>query len=221
MQVMRVERTDDASGVKMAASLPLHAEEQARADLYALLARLLLAAPDAALLGRLAAADAICGEQSGHPLDLAWEKLVLAASVLDAAAAADEFAALFIGTGNPQLDPYGSMYLAGFLNEKPLAALRSDLAAMGLARATGAGEMEDHLGVLCETMRLMIAGGQGALRQPLERQRQFFETHIAPWQARCLADIRRADGANFYRLVADFAEAFFDVEAEAFELEET
>ncbi|MFL6674365.1 MAG: molecular chaperone [Massilia sp.] len=203
----------------VAAALPLSAEDQARADLYALSARLLLAPPDAALLASLAGADPILGSRDERPLEDAWEKLVLAASVVSADAVSDEFDELFISTGTPQLNPYGSLYLSGFMNDAPLAALRADLARLGLGRAPGVGEFEDHLGALCETMRVLVAGGPGIARQPLARQTQFFETHIKPWYSACLADIARADGANFYRLVAAFAAAFLAIEAEAFAVE--
>jgi TorA maturation chaperone TorD len=206
----------DTSPATVAAPLPLSGEDQARTDLYALTARLLLVPPGAALLDDLACADPIGGGPGATALDQAWEKLVLAASVIDAAAVTDEFDTLFISTGTPPLNPYGSFYLSGNLNDRPLAALRGDLVRLGLARAPGVGEFEDHLGALCETMRVLVAGGPGLRRQPLARQRQFFETHIAPWYQRCLADIASAEGANFYRLVAGFAAAFLAVEAEGF-----
>ena len=190
-------------------------EEEARADMYALVARMLHTAPGAPLLASLGGADAIVAGQSGHPLDRAWERLVLGAAVMDEAAVAAEFDALFVSVGTPKINPYASLYLTGFINEKPLVALRGDLARLGLARASGQREMEDHLGALCEAMRVMVMGGQ-----MLEHQQQFFDTHIAPWYRRCLQDIRSAPEANFYRLVADFAQAFFDVEAEAFELDD-
>jgi TorA maturation chaperone TorD len=196
--------------------LPLSGEDQARADLYALVARLLLAPPDAALLAGLAGADPILGTHDERPLEDAWEKLVLAAGVVDAQAASDEFAELFISTGTPQVNPYGSLYLAGFMNDKPLADLRADLSLLRLARVQGVGEFEDHLGALCETMRVLVGGAPGLPRHPLERQRQFFEAHIKPWYSACLADIASAEGANFYRLVAAFAAAFLAIEAEAF-----
>lgn len=199
-----------------AAPFPLCGEDQARADLYALVARLLFAAPDAALLAALASADPICAGTGERPLEDAWEKLVLAAGVIDAGAAADEFAELFISTGTPQVNPYGSLYLCGYMNDKPLAALRTDLARLRLARVPGTGELEDHLGALCETMRVLVAGGPGAPRRTLGEQKQFFEAHIAPWYGACLADIASAQGANFYRLVAAFAAAFLAIEAEAF-----
>lgn len=200
--------------------LPLSPEDQARSDLYALGARLLLAPPDTALLASLASADPILAEGGDPALADAWEKLVLAASVMDADAVAEEFDTLFISSGTPALNPYGSLYLSGFMNDTPLAELRADLAVFGIGRVRGAGESEDHLGVLCETMRVLIAGGPGIRRQPLARQRAFFTARIAPWYARCLNDIQSAEGANFYRLVAAFVAALLAIEAEAFAVED-
>lgn len=192
-------------------------EEQARADMYALVARMLHASPDAVILSTLASADGVNAAHDGHPhpLDRAWERLVLAAGVMDEAAVASEFNALFVSVGTPRLNPYASLYLTGFINEKPLVALRDDLARLGLGRTPGQREMEDHLGALCEAMRLMIIGAHS-----LAHQHQFFDTHIAPWFGRCLHDIRSDPEANFYRLVADFAQAFLDVEAAAFALDD-
>lgn len=191
--------------------LPLAPEDQARADLYALAAGLLLAPPDEALLVDLAAADPILGTQDERPLEDAWEKLVLAAGVMDAQAVAEEFNALFISLGTPPLNPYGSLYLSGFMNDTPLARLRTDLAAFGLARVPGVAEFEDHLGALCETMRVLVMR-----RVPLARQQRFFGAHIAPWYERCLLDVERAPDARFYRVVAAFVAAFLTIEAQAF-----
>ena len=49
---------------------------------------------------------------------------------------ADEYAALFGGVGKPEVFLYGSYYLAGMLNEKPLVAAARDLQALGLERAS-------------------------------------------------------------------------------------
>ncbi|MGJ7917989.1 molecular chaperone [Massilia sp. LXY-6] len=200
-------------------ALPLSDEDQARADFYALIARLMLAPPNAALLAALAAAEPIAADgvdEAGRTLQDAWLKLTQAASVMDADAVAEEFDALFISTGNPLLNPYGSFYLSGHLNDFPLAALRQDLARLRLARARGVGEFEDHLGSLCETMRVLIAGAPGIARQPLAEQKQLFVAHVQPWYAACLADIAGAEPANFYRVAAAFAGAFLAVEAHAF-----
>lgn len=204
-------------------ALPLPSEDQARSDLYALAARLLLAPADAVLLRGLAAAEPIASTGAEHSLADAWEKLTQAASVMDADAAAEEFDTLFISSGTPALNPYGSLYLSGFMNDTPLAELRADLARFGVKRVRGVFESEDHLGALCETMRVLIAGGPGRTgiqRQPLAEQKAFFEARIAPWYARCLDDMKNAEGANFYRLIAGFVSALLAIEAEAFAVED-
>ncbi len=196
--------------------LPLAGEDQARADLYALLARLLLAAPDAGLLDALSSADPILSAGEEPALEQAWEALTLASGVMDPEAVREEFDALFISIGTPPVNPYGSRYLSGYMNDTPLAELRGDLARLGIRRMRGVGEFEDHLGALCETMRVLVTGAPGIARQGVERQQAFFEAHIAPWYARCMADIAAAEGANYYRLVARLAGAFLDIEAQAF-----
>lgn len=192
---------------------PLPQEEQARADLYGLIARLLLAPPDDGLLNSLAGADAIVAADAEQPLERAWQQLSLVCRLLPFEVVRAEFNELFVSTSIPRVNPYGSLYVAGFLHEKPLAALRTDLAGLGLGRRNGVAETEDHLGALCETMRRMIMDGQG-----VARQQEFFEMHIAPWAAACLDHLRGADGAQFYARVADLADAFFDIEREAFQV---
>ena len=211
------ETENDTPGF-VAVAMPLPQEEQARADIYGLIARLLLAPPDDGLLESLAGADEIVSADLEQPLDRAWAALSLAAGLIPFEVVREEFSDLFVSTSIPRVNPYGSLYLAGFLHEKPLAALRTDLAGLGLARRIGALETEDHLGALCETMRRMILGGQGVSRQPLARQQEFFEVHIATWSGICLDHLRGADGAQFYQRVADFIAAFFDIEREAFEV---
>jgi TorA maturation chaperone TorD len=212
--------TTNATSTFHAIGMPLPQEEQARADVYGLLARLLLAPPDDALVDSLAGADAIVSSDADAPLDRVWQQLSLTARLLPFEVVREEYDELFISTSVPRVSPYGSLYIAGFLHEKPLAALRTDLARLGLGRRSGAVETEDHLGALCETMRLLIAGGPGVARQPVERQHAFFDAHIAPWYATFLAHLRDVEGAQFYARVADLAAAFFDIEREAFEVAE-
>jgi TorA maturation chaperone TorD len=190
-------------------------EDQARADWYALLARLLLRAPDHALLARLAAAPPAT---TTNPLMQAWCALCSASGRLDQPTVQREFDALFISASLPAVNPYASLYLSGFMHEKPLAALREALAQLNLGRVQTSTELEDHLGALCESMRVMIAGVDGVREPiPLDSQRIFFDTHIGAWYQRCLTDIRNAAGSDYYGHVADLAEAFFTIEAEAFE----
>jgi TorA maturation chaperone TorD len=200
---------------------PLAPHEQGRADWYALLGALLLRAPQPALLEAIAAAPAVDGAVSREAaLVRAWSTLAAAAGAIDPRDAGDEYAALFEDPAGARVNPYASLYRTGFLMEAPLAELRADLRTLGLVRRRRAAETEDHLGALCEVMRVLIAGMPGVARQPVSRQKAFFEHHLGPWYGACLADLRKADGADFYVHVANLAQAFFDVEAAAFAIED-
>ncbi|WP_043459696.1 TorD/DmsD family molecular chaperone [Azohydromonas australica] len=215
--------------------IPLPSHEQSRADLYALLARLLLAPPDDALLSAVAQAPPLGGAatgaaaagveadpyaEDGTPLGRAWDALRSAARG-DGEAVRERFDALFVSAGQPLLNPYASLYLAGFLMDTPLALLRQALARLGLRRRAGVGEPEDHLGALCEVMRLLITGAPGLPRRTPAQQAEFFETHLASWAGRCLEDIETADAGGFYAALAGFMRAFLELETLAFELEDT
>jgi TorA maturation chaperone TorD len=179
-------------------------EDQERADLYGLLAALLLG-PDAGLVQALAALPR--GEAHGNALACAWDALIDAAQ-RSGEAVLEEFDALFFVPGTPRVDPYQCYYRAGGLMDKPLAQLRDTLHALGLQRAPGATELEDHLGALCDTMRVLIEA-----RRPRAVQQRFFDEQIDGWTRRCLHDIASAPRADFYGAVARFAQAFFDLES--------
>jgi TorA maturation chaperone TorD len=174
-------------------------------------------APDAELLSELAAASTQAPQMPDTPLDLAWQELTRAAGRTVAPAVKQEYDALFRNTGTPPLSPRASHYLSGDLTTESLAVLRDTLNALELERQPSADEPIDHLGALCEVMRVMITGLGTVPRRPLAEQAAFFTMQIAPWQARCLNDIRSAPRANFYGHVADVAEAFFDIETQAAE----
>ncbi len=195
-------------------------EDQARADMYALLATLFLQPPSQGLLTALGLAAPLPAAAGDQALVQSWARLVQAAGETNEQTATACFNALFVSVGTPHINPNGSQYLAGFLMEKPLAALRDDLHALGLGRTEGSRELEDHLGALCEIMRLLIAGTVNLPARGLAEQRTFFIKHIAPWYRRCLDDIRRLDNASFYARLADFAQVFLDVEFEAFHFED-
>ena len=114
-----------------------------------------------------------------------------------------EYDALFGGVGKPEVYLYGSHYLSGFLNEKPLAALRTDIAALGLARDEAMSETEDHVAYLCEVMRYLIAGDDVAVAN-LTRQREFFARHVQPWVLMLCDDIQQHPKARFYRRTGRF-----------------
>jgi len=134
---------------------------------------------------------------------------------VDVAQAEREFFDLFIGIGRGELLPYASYYLTGFLHERPLARLREDLGGIGVARADGVAEPEDHAGILCE----IVSGlASGRLPAPANSDRTIFEKHMAPWIGRFFADLERAQGAEFYRRVGTVGRVFTEIETEAFAL---
>jgi len=194
-------------------------EELARAELYGLLARLWLAPPDAELLQQFSVAVTEAPE-SGGLLEAPWMALVGALRDTTATAAAAEHEALFHGVGKPEVFVYGSFYLAGFLNEKPLAALRTDLAALGLTRDAQALETEDHVAYLFEVMRYLIAGDDVAVCN-LEQQRRFFRAHLQPWVEQLCDTVMAHPRAATWRAVAGFTREFMLVETQAFDMLES
>ena len=182
----------------------------ARAQEYALLSALLIRAPDAGLLARLAE---LRGDAT--PLGLAHAALSQAASATPVEKVEREYFNLFIGLGRGELLPYGSYYLTGFLHERPLARLRGDLAALGIERAEGQFEPEDHAAILCEIMAGLASGRFGA--KPGSDQ-MLFEKHLSPWVGRFFADLERAEAADFYRRVGTLGRVFVEIESEAFAL---
>ncbi len=190
-------------------------EDRARAEHYALIARLFHAAPDAALLAALAHAGRTLGGEAGE-LPRAWAALGGAAQAMSRAVVADEFDALFVSVGKPAVMCNGSWYLTGFLQEEPLAELRDDLAELGLGRRPGVTETEDHIAALAEVMRHLVLTGPDAAG--LERQRHFFGRHLAPWYAQFAGALAVAPGADFYAKVGGLLAAFMDIERQAFDM---
>ena len=191
-------------------------EELARAELYGLLARLWMAAPDEALLAQFRVAVTQAPQQ-GAFLEAPWGALVAAMRATSVDAAAAEYDALFQGVGKPEVFLYGSFYLSGFLNERPLAALRDELAALGLARDETRGETEDHIAAVCEVMRYLIAGDDAAVCN-LERQRRFFRAQLQPWGEKLCDAVQAHPRAQLYAALAAFKRAFLQVETQDFDL---
>jgi len=182
----------------------------ARMEEYALLAALLRRAPDSALLEAL---SGIRGDLT--QLGAAHTALARAAEEADCELLEREFFELFIGVGRGELLPYGSYYLTGFLNERPLARLRDDLRMLGIERAEQQNEPEDHAAILCEIMAGLAGGGLAAAP---DAQKRLFEKHLAPWIGRFFADLEGLKKADFYRHVATVGRLFIDIETEAFAL---
>lgn len=191
-------------------------EEIARAELYGLLARLWLAPPDADLLGQFRVAVTQAPEAGGF-LEAPWQALVSRMREATPESATAEFAALFQGVGKPEVFPYASFFLAGFVNEKPLAALRTDLAALGLTRDTAQLETEDHISYVFEVMRYLIAGEDAGISN-LEQQRRFFRVHVQPWIGPLCQAVEDQPAADLWKAIAAMTLAFVQVETQAFDL---
>ncbi len=191
-------------------------EETARAEIYGLLAQLYYAPVSAELGARLRVAVTESPAAGGH-LEEPWRVLVGVARDMDDQAVKDEYVALFGGMTRPDVYLYGSHYLSGFLNEKPLAKLRGTLDTLGLARGESVSETEDHFACLCEVMRYPIAGDDVAVAN-LTQQREFFASHIQPWVPQMMDAMVAHPQARFYVALAEFTRAFVAVEVQAFDM---
>jgi TorA maturation chaperone TorD len=191
-------------------------EETARSELYGLLAPVYYAQPASELIALLRAA-ATETPAAGAFLEEPWRALVGMAREMSNAQIAAEFDALFGGVGKPEVYLYASHYLSGFLNEKPLARLRTDLNALGLARDKSMSETEDHIAYLFEVMRYLIAGNDVAVAN-LTQQQAFFATHIQPWVNTLCDALAQHPKARFYAATAELTRAFMNVEAQGFDM---
>lgn len=190
-------------------------EDLLRANVYGLLARMLAAPPSDETLEIV---RGLAGANDGTAIGAALDDLGGLAAATPRAQAEDEFTRLFYGFGaGGEITPTASFYLTGFLNEKPLADLRDDLAALGVSASGFNKEPEDHIAFLCETMHGLITGayhgGAG-----LGGQKSFFQKHLAPWAARMFEDIEGAEAAALYAPIGTVGKYFMAVEAEAFEM---
>jgi len=185
----------------------LENEQRYRASAYALLAALLRAAPDQALLDYVGGLSPD-GESEIDEMSEAMGELAKAARAQDVARLELEYNDLFIGVGRGEVVPYGSWYLTGFLMEQPLSDLREHLLALGFERSENTREPEDHAAALFEVFSVMIEDAYS-----LARQQEFFQLRMLPWLERFFADLGQARSAEFYSSVARFGAAFLKLES--------
>ena len=191
-------------------------EETARAEVYGLLAALFYAPPSADLLAQLRVAVTEAPAAGGF-LEEPWRQFIGTVRELSDPQVAAEYDALFGGVGKPEIYLFGSWYLSGFLNEKPLAALRGDLAELGLSRDESMTETEDHFACVCEVMRYLIAGDDVEVAN-LTQQQKFFSAHVLTWAPAMCEAIAAHPKARFYAALAGFTAAFVSVETQGFDL---
>ena len=187
-------------------------EDRLRADLYNFLG-LILSGPAGEMI--LEQTALLSGDST--ELGQAVASLARVAKVSHPAAVESEFNALFIGLGRGELLPYASYYLTGFLNEKPLAALRRDMAVRGITRAANVYEPEDNIASLLEMMGGQIVGRFGTATT-LGDQKAFFNKHISPWAGHFFSDLETAKNSVLYASVGAVGKAFMAVEVESFRM---
>ena len=187
-------------------------EDRLRADLYNFLG-LILSGPAGEMM--LEQTALLSGDST--ELGQAVASLARVAKVSKRAAVETEFNALFVGLGRGELLPYASYYLTGFLNEKPLAALRRDMAVRGITRAANVYEPEDNIASLLEMMGGQIVGRFGKATT-LGDQKAFFNKHISPWAGHFFSDLEAAKNSVLYASVGAVGKAFMAVEVESFRM---
>ena len=195
-----------------ATDVTISEEDRLRADLYNFLGLILSRPADEMLLNQTQGLTGDTGE-----LGQAITTLARLAKVTKPAAVESEYNRLFIGLGRGELLPYASYYLTGFLNEKPLALLRQDMARLQLKRADNVFEPEDNIASLMEMMGASIAGRFGNAAD-LTVQKEFFDRHIRPWASHFFADLESAKNSVFYAPVGTIGRVFMAIETEAFRL---
>ena len=191
-------------------------EETARAEVYGLLAALFYEPPSTQLLAQLRVAVTEAPAKGGF-LEASWSEVVAVTRDTQDVTIQAEFNALFGGVGKPEVYLFGSHYLTGFLNEKPLVKLRNDLSALGLERDQSMHETEDHFACLCEVMRYLIAGDDVSVAN-LTHQKSFFGDHVQPWTMPMCDAIAMHPRARFYACLAEFTRSFLNVETQAFDM---
>jgi TorA maturation chaperone TorD len=200
---------------------PPAAEDQARADFYALLARLFAAPPEASLLRAIAQADDLpveTGEETARKLAEAWRTLKAASAAMDAEAGAQEYFDLFVGVGKSEVSLHAAAYMRS-AGGSVLAEIRSELARLGLGRPPGIDVYEDHLAAVLETMRVLIAGAPGTSPRALTEQQRYFGAYVSLWVSDCCAAIIASPIANYYRQVAKFTQYFMAIERDSFAMD--
>ncbi|PIT78823.1 molecular chaperone [Limnohabitans sp. B9-3] len=192
-------------------------EETARAELYGLMAELFYAPARPEMLAQLRVAPTEAPAAGGF-LEEPWRQLVGVTRDMDDLSIQREHDALFGGVGKPEVYLYASHFLSGFLNEKPLAQLRTDLAVLGLTRdAATMSETEDHVSYVFEVMRFLVAGDDVAVSN-LTQQAKFFGNHVQTWLPAFCDAVQANPRARFFGALAELARAFVSVESQGFDM---
>ncbi len=188
-------------------------EDMLRADMYDFISNLLRKEPSKEFVEKVALLK-------GDETLIGKSTITLAhlAKQIDISKIREEFFNLFIGIGRGELLPYGSYYLTGFLNEKPLANLRQDMERIGIKKNEKVKEPEDHISSLFDMMSGLI---RGKFKRPfsLVEQGTFFKKHIEPWSGHFFGDLEVAKNAVFYAPVGTLGKIFIQIEIQSYQME--
>jgi TorA maturation chaperone TorD len=180
-----------------------------RTDSYVLLAALLTDTPSENVIELVQ--NLGWDEDLSERMNQALAALIHAGTTCSLDTIAEEYHRLFVGLGHGELLPYGSWYLEKMIQSTPLAAIRSDLARLGIVRQADSFEPEDHAGALCEIMALLSYPGNEI---PDYEQAAFFNQHLSSWIRRFFMDLQDVKKSQFYRAVGEFGCCFIEGEIE-------
>lgn len=194
-------------------AVELAPEDESRAAIYALLARLLSRAPNAEELAEI---GKLQGNDTGF--GAAIKRLAEAARATSASQAEDAYHEIFIGLTRGKLLPYGSYYLTGFLHEKPLARLRNSMAALGIAGNPDVKDPEDHIASVLDMMGGLIRGAFAA-SPTLETQRAFYRDHVQSWAPHFFRDLEKIEEHELYAALGTVGRIFLELEHAALSMD--
>jgi len=183
--------------------------------MYSFLANLLRAEPSSELVNQLTKL-----ESDDSPIGKSIKTLSKLASSLDLPTIRDEYVRIFIGVGRGEILPFASYYLTGFLKDKPLAKLRSDMKEIGIELAENVKEPEDHIASLFDIMSGLILG-KFSKKFSIGEQRDFFNKHLAPWVDLLMRDIESSRIAVFYSPIGTIGREFMEIERSSFSMDVT
>jgi TorA maturation chaperone TorD len=215
MRLERIEQgvgdTGSAASDPAATDAAIAPEDQARANLYALVSRLFYAPADSHLLAEICSAGQDGeGEAGDGGLVLAWRDLQETCRNAYPPVVKQEYDGLFVGVGRAEVTPYLSAYAEAGAPDRFLVRLRDQISALGLARRDSVFEVEDHISGISDVMRWLIESGR-----PLQDQQRFFTDFLYRGAAPFCAAVQKAPSARFYRPVVAFSLVFLELEKSA------
>lgn len=188
--------------------------ELLRAQLYALLARLVMMPPKMDLLLSL---QNLTGDASN--LGNCFTVISLTSRRMSPPLIQQEFQDLFDKDSLHYIKCHQSEYhkCSATPLDQCVKDLHQDLQGMDIIPPSRARFPVDHAGCLLELMAGMISGAFGQYAD-LDEQEYFFKKYILSWMPEFFKRLETSKRATFYMPVATLAQEFFEIEKQAFEI---